>query len=939
MNYTLPKTNLMLLLLLVLWATPSKSEPAGNQGFQFSYERYQEGSKHFDGTKYLSMVFEVKAETKQNQQSFTARLKKGIVSEGHRSGWGYYKYRYFETGEPINENESFYTKIALSFFKSHPIHFSVKDGQVIVENAKLLKAGLGAAIKSAQKLRLPHDESNALNVAEIRKLFQHLFVQLPDELKKPGDMQLKSSVVFQYRGNYHKFMHLKVNDIRKHETQNLFILPSSNLIRYSEINGLPAQQIIRVLPLETGENIHIQGQFPRNKNTTIQFIADANSSLIPTKTFSVHTNSTGKFSLVFNSNDPLTIHASTGFDFYAEPGDDFSFTANSAQDTLHFSGIGAGNNEYLLAESRLPKLGIPKGVRNQQTQSAWFKRADAFMTVYLKQLENYKNSLTPKFYETKYLNYYFGKLNRKIECAHSWFRFSTDENGILNENLMKLDTVVHYQPFIFNREFNRYLHSQFLRHFEELRRFIYKNNYTAAQAPSDKEILQMASLSNSGKTLYDFLEYMAPRIYFFASQQDIDALHETVEDYFDHSSLQQRIKELEIRNVKIKAGDQFPPVTFKNIKGEEVKLSQFQGQVIYLLFWRNDALVLNREWDEFQQLAQEMKNQKVVFINVGMEENFENWQNYVNGMELNGLSLFVDRNSPAFKTYLKGLKNRHYLLISKNEKVINNNGPYPDEAKLQITQNLGYTNREKLLAGGLVMILSVLFILGAIWTISRIRQKRRAKINELTNRLRETELKAIKAQMNPHFLFNSLNSIQNLINQKDIEAANQYLSRFARLLRAVLQHSEKEFVPLSDEIETLNLYVQLEKLRFNFEFDLEIDQKIDIHNTFVPPLLFQPFIENAILHGLQQKEGIKKLTIKINERDSQLICQIADNGVGRSMPSLKTKNHHGMGNKLSLERINLLNQKNNSNFKLQIDDVEPNGSGTVVTISFNSNLI
>ncbi|WP_321288643.1 histidine kinase [uncultured Sunxiuqinia sp.] len=271
--------------------------------------------------------------------------------------------------------------------------------------------------------------------------------------------------------------------------------------------------------------------------------------------------------------------------------------------------------------------------------------------------------------------------------------------------------------------------------------------------------------------------------------------------------------------------------------------------------------------------------------------------------------------------------------------MINNNGPYPDEAQIQIAQNLGYTTREKLLAGGLIVIFFLLMILGFSWLISRIRQKRRAKIDELTNRLRETELKAIKAQMNPHFLFNSLNSIQNLINQQNIEAANLYLSRFARLLHAVLQYSENEFVPLADEIETLSLYVQLEKLRFNFEFNLMVDPEIDIYNTFVPPLLFQPFIENAILHGLQQKEGDKNLTINIEERKSQLICMIADNGVGRTAAGSHRQNHHGMGNKLSLERIKLLNQKNSSSFKFDISDIELNGTGTLVTISFNNNLI
>ncbi|WP_321288642.1 redoxin domain-containing protein [uncultured Sunxiuqinia sp.] len=193
-------------------------------------------------------------------------------------------------------------------------------------------------------------------------------------------------------------------------------------------------------------------------------------------------------------------------------------------------------------------------------------------------------------------------------------------------------------------------------HFEELRGFTYSRNYASSKTPSNRELIRLASLSQHGKILYDYLEYMAPKIYYYSDQQEIDALHEIVKENFDNSSLQMRIKDLEVRNVKIKSEGQFPPITFKNMDGEQVQLSKFNGKVIYLMFWRNDALILNKEWEEFHKQAQEMKNQKVVFVNVGVEENFKNWQNYVKGMELNGLSLFVDRNSDEFKAYLKGLK-------------------------------------------------------------------------------------------------------------------------------------------------------------------------------------------------------------------------------------------------------------------------------------------
>ena len=154
-----------------------------------------------------------------------------------------------------------------------------------------------------------------------------------------------------------------------------------------------------------------------------------------------------------------------------------------------------------------------------------------------------------------------------------------------------------------------------------------------------------------------------------------------------------------------------------------------------------------------------------------------------------------------------------------------------------------------------------------------------------------------------------------------------------------MQYSEKELIPLTDELETTYLYVQLEKLRFNFEYELQVDPKIDIYNTYVPPLLIQPFIENAILHGLQPKQGEKQLKIQVEEENNQLLFRIADNGVGFKNGVSETNHHSGMGNKLSQERIDLLNQKNKGNFRLSIGEGPDDSGGTCVYLSFANNLM
>lgn len=145
-------------------------------------------------------------------------------------------------------------------------------------------------------------------------------------------------------------------------------------------------------------------------------------------------------------------------------------------------------------------------------------------------------------------------------------------------------------------------------------------------------------------------------------------------------------------------------------------------------------------------------------------------------------------------------------------------------------------------------------------------------------------MSALRAQMNPHFIFNSLNSIQHLILNNDKVSALKYLSSFGKLARNVLESSNEALVTLTDEIETIRSYLELESLRFDngFEYSIEIDKALDTDNIEVPLLLIQPFVENAIVHGLlPKKEGTKKLDLRFEKVGSVLTFEIEDNGVGR----------------------------------------------------------
>lgn len=216
-----------------------------------------------------------------------------------------------------------------------------------------------------------------------------------------------------------------------------------------------------------------------------------------------------------------------------------------------------------------------------------------------------------------------------------------------------------------------------------------------------------------------------------------------------------------------------------------------------------------------------------------------------------------------------------------------------------------------------------------------------AKMRELEKRqLLQAEKRSLLSQMNPHFIFNSLNSIQHFIVQNDQFQANNYLTGFSGLIRRILENSNKTLIPLNEEISSLSLYLNMEKLRFENRFDYRIikDNQMDYYETMIPPMLIQPFVENAIWHGLMplKKKGL--LTISFSCKDGFYYCRIEDNGIGRDKAQLmnrKKEPHLSTGIQNVQERIELLKKMNKKKIILSITDLRrPDGtaSGTLVEL-------
>ncbi len=203
----------------------------------------------------------------------------------------------------------------------------------------------------------------------------------------------------------------------------------------------------------------------------------------------------------------------------------------------------------------------------------------------------------------------------------------------------------------------------------------------------------------------------------------------------------------------------------------------------------------------------------------------------------------------------------------------------------------------------------------------------------------ELELQSLRAQLNPHFMFNSLSAIQELILKEDYENSHTYLARFAKLLRMLLENTEKIFAPLQKEIDFLELYLSLEKLRLpDLQFSITTGPSINKEETLIPNMILQPYVENALWHGLSHKTSNRKLELNIQKQNGTVIYEVKDNGVGRKksaeLKGLYRKGHKSKGVELLTKRFKLLSDEFGSDIKTEVSDIMNNGEigGTKVSI-------
>ncbi len=218
----------------------------------------------------------------------------------------------------------------------------------------------------------------------------------------------------------------------------------------------------------------------------------------------------------------------------------------------------------------------------------------------------------------------------------------------------------------------------------------------------------------------------------------------------------------------------------------------------------------------------------------------------------------------------------------------------------------------------------LLVVLLSGFVVFRNKKKREQAVLSLM--ASESDMKALRAQLNPHFMFNCIHTINGLLNELKIQESRTCLDKFSNLTRSVLENSKKREIPLSDELETLRLYMDLENMRFirPFQYEFIIEPGIVPETTLVPPLILQPFVENSIKHGFRDPEKPGQLKIEIRTENESLVCSVEDNGVGRNTVNIKTGSgfkKESLGIKLTEERLDLISKTKKTQSHFSIKDL------------------
>ncbi len=413
-------------------------------------------------------------------------------------------------------------------------------------------------------------------------------------------------------------------------------------------------------------------------------------------------------------------------------------------------------------------------------------------------------------------------------------------------------------------------------------------------------------------------------------QAEINEMFELMIERCNDEAFSRSLREIVENFNKWKTIKHIPDNLFLNLKGEKVKLRSFIAKRPTIICAATSWSVGRYDLDDAARQHPEFN-----FIHIDEGENFEYWKKWNSRGNPVAHQLFLLSDSLRLSDIFLNNMGK-YIVFDKSGKRIGITREIEDAVQIGENGRRQYfKDVNKTVLSGIIIFLGILLLVSLSgFLFYKIRMNRKLRKHNQEKRLRELQLAALRSQMNPHFLFNSLNSVQNLVQQHKNEQAHLYLSDFAGLIRKVLKNSDKEEVTLAEEIDTLQKYLNLEKLRFEFDYQIDVDNTIDQNSFMLPSLILQPLAENALIHGLQHKKGEKKLAVKVTKSGNEIHIIIDDNGIGIEASKELKNNSNGIGLRMNEERIEMMKEKYGGNYSFKLIDLTAQGQeGTRVEIT------
>ena len=648
------------------------------------------------------------------------------------------------------------------------------------------------------------------------------------------------------------------------------------------------------------------------------------------KSFRLEKDKSGIFNFSFNITDPQKIYfqfnsrtmdMSEDQGIFLIPGDNIELEIQkiTQPNRLIFKGIGADENKAWLA--------IQQVVRNKKplTRSGIEGSFGHYKDSVFRILNQEKSNLNPDFYVDLVNTLTYSDYTTKLDLTDS----------IKDYEIPIYNTLARRNP-AYLRFLNRYLYS-FMKKNRRL-----STNYT--YNTFDETIYSLANVLFPEPVLGEFLTREVEHELQFGKWESAKMHFERLKLTYSNRPQFKTTEHIYQSQSMLSPGKPFPFETLTDVNGNKLNLSKIKNKLVVIrikdlrINLMNGMEFRREAWNDYSDFRKDIL---LIQLIVGTKEQFTRIKPSLDN-KTDERYIFMDIEDLFWGEHpAMPLLSKNTIILGKDGTILFNRKPDGNELvnAIEDAKKPRLLNHEsaQLLKIVVFTLMGILILAGFAFISYRRISMLKFRQEEQKRRMRELELTVIRTQMNPHFMFNCLNSIQNLVQKNKNEEAHLYISKFASLVRQALNNSKKDEISLSKELDSVREYIELEQLRFDFVFKLNIENELDLSNIFVPPMLLQPFVENAILHGLITKKTDRLLEIRMHKIQNRIELIVEDNGIGREAAAKSEGKGHGQGILLSKNRLELLTEKTGIHYDLKIEDLmdeNQNPCGTRITIEF-----